>query len=41
MILEVQYGELFAHIHITTKSEDYLDIFNKLILWSKSISKSQ
>ena len=41
MILEVQYGELYAHVHITTKSDDYLEIFNKLILWSKSFSKSQ
>jgi hypothetical protein len=39
MILEVQNGELFAHVHITTKSEDYLDIINKLILWSKTILK--
>jgi hypothetical protein len=41
MILEVQYGTLYAHVHITTKSDDYLEIFNKLTLWSKSISKSQ
>ncbi len=40
MILEVQYGELLAHVHITTKSDDYLEIFNKLISWSnKSFSK--
>ena len=30
MILEVQYGLLYAHVHITTKSDDYLEIFNKL-----------
>lgn len=41
MILEVQYGTLYAHVHITVKSDDYLEIFNKLTLWSKSISKSQ
>ncbi|MGY5143642.1 MAG: hypothetical protein ACW9XH_04090 [Candidatus Nitrosopumilus sp. bin_32a] len=40
MILEAQYGELFAHVHITTKSENYLEIFNKLALWCKSTLKS-
>jgi len=40
MIMEVQFGELLAHVHITTKSKDYLDIFNKLITWSKSFSNS-
>ena len=40
IILEVQFGELFAHIHITTKSKDYLEIFNKLVLWSKSFLKT-
>ncbi|MCH9658432.1 hypothetical protein K0U27_07025 [archaeon] len=40
MILEAKFGDLLAHVHITTKSEDYLDIFNKLALWSKFFSKS-
>ena len=40
MILEAKFGDLFAHVHITTKSKDYLDIFNNLTLWSKSFSKS-
>ncbi len=40
MILEAQYGKFFAHVHITTKSEDYLEIFNKLISWTKSFSKT-
>ena len=40
MILEAKFGKLLAHIHITTKSENYLDIFNTLTLWSKSFSKS-
>ena len=39
MILEVQYKQLSAHVHITTKSDDYLEIFNRLISWSKSFSK--
>jgi len=33
MIFEGQFGELFAHIHITVKSENYLEIFNQLISW--------
>jgi len=39
MILEAQFGELFAHIHITTKSGNFLEIFNQLISWRKNISK--
>jgi hypothetical protein len=39
MILEVQFKELMAHVHITIKSGDYLEVFNKLISWSKSLSK--
>ena len=38
MILEAQFGDLFAHIHITTKSGDFLEIFNQLISWRKNIS---
>ena len=33
MIFESQFGELFAHIHITVKSSEYLDIFGKLKSW--------
>jgi hypothetical protein len=33
MIFEGQFGELFAHIHITVKSGNYLDILNQLISW--------
>ena len=39
LILEAQFGELFAHIHITTKSENFLEIFNQLISWRANISK--
>jgi hypothetical protein len=39
LILEAQFGEFFAHIHITTKSENFLEIFNQLISWRKNISK--
>ena len=33
MIFEAQFGSLFAHVHITIKSENYVDIFNELTLW--------
>jgi len=39
MILEAQFGELFAHIHITTKSGNFLEIFNQLIFWRDALSK--
>ena len=39
MILEAQFGELFAHIHITTKSGNFLEIFNQLIAWRNTVSK--
>lgn len=35
MIFEAKFGELFAHVHITIKNNDYLDIFNQLIDWRK------
>lgn len=39
MILEGMFGDLFAHIHITTRSDDFLKIFNQLILWRKTVTK--
>ncbi len=33
MIFEAQFGSLFAHVHITIKSENYVDIFNNITLW--------
>jgi len=33
MIFEGQFGDLFSHIHITIKSENYLELFNQLISW--------
>ena len=35
MIFEAKFGELFAHVHITIKNQNYLDIFNQLIDWRK------
>ena len=39
MILEAQFGEFFAHVHITTKSENFLEIFNQLISWKNNLTK--
>ena len=33
MIFEAQFKQVFAHIHITMKSNNFLDIFNQLISW--------
>ena len=33
MIFEAQFGSLFAHVHVTIKSENYIDIFNELTVW--------
>ena len=40
MIFEAKFGELFAHVHITVKKENYLDIFNQLISWRKKFFPS-
>jgi len=33
MVFEGHFGDSDAHIHITTHSKDYLEIFNRLISW--------
>ena len=33
MVFEGHFIDSNAHIHITTKSQNYLEIFNKLMLW--------
>ncbi len=33
LVFEGQLIDSDAHIHITTKSQNYLEIFNKLMLW--------
>lgn len=33
MIFEAQFGDLFAHVHITIKSANFLDVFNHLMSW--------
>lgn len=36
LIFEAQFDKLFAHVHITIKSENYVDVFNELISWKKN-----
>jgi len=33
LIFEAQFGTLLAHVHVTVKSENYVDIFNELTVW--------
>jgi hypothetical protein len=33
LVFEGYFGDSAAHIHITTYSQNYLEIFNKLMLW--------
>lgn len=33
MIFESQFDGLYAHVHIITKSDGFLDVFNKLMTW--------
>ncbi|MCE9652542.1 MAG: hypothetical protein K8Q89_05745 [Nitrosarchaeum sp.] len=41
LVFEGNFKELFAHVHITTKARNYLEIFNKLMNWrSKYFSDS-
>jgi len=40
VIFEAKFGELFAHVHITTKNDTYLDIFNQLIDWRRKFFPS-
>ena len=35
VIFEAQFENVFAHIHITIKSNNFLEIFNQLISWKK------
>ncbi len=33
MVFEGRFEDCYAHVHLTTKSPDYLGIFNNLISW--------
>ena len=35
MIFESQFGELFAHVHITMKQGEFLDVFSHLMAWKR------
>jgi len=37
LIFEAQFGKLYAHVHITIKSENYVDVFNELISWKNRV----
>ncbi len=37
LIFEAQFEGLFAHVHLTIKSENYVDIFNQLISWRRRV----
>jgi len=37
MILEAQFEQVFAHVHITFKSRTFLDIFNQLTSWKDKL----
>ncbi len=39
LIFEAQFGKLFAHVHITIKSKNYVDIFNELTSWKNNIAE--
>jgi len=35
IIFEAQFEAVFTHVHITIKSNNFLEIFNELISWKK------
>ncbi len=37
LIFEAQFGKLYAHVHITIKSENYVGVFSELTSWKKNI----
>ena len=36
LIFEAQFENLLAHVHVTVKSENYVDIFNELTMWKNN-----
>lgn len=36
VVFEGQFGDSDAHVHITTYSQNYLEIFNKLMTWKNN-----
>ena len=37
IIFEAKFEGLFAHVHITSRAENYIDLFNQLISWRNKI----
>ena len=37
LIFEAQFGNLFAHVHVTVKSEDYVGVFTILTDWKNRV----
>ena len=37
LIFEDQFGELFAHVHVTKKSGNFLELFNQLMYWKNNV----
>ena len=37
MIFEAEFGGLSAHVHLTIKSGDFLEIFNRLMAWKAGL----
>ena len=37
LIFEAQFGKLFAHVHVTKKSGNFLKLFNQLMSWKNNI----
>jgi hypothetical protein len=37
LIFEAQFCKLYAHVHITIKSENYVDVFNELTSWKNRV----
>ena len=39
MIFEAQFEKSFTHVHITIKSNNFIELFNELISWKKKFSE--
>ncbi len=37
LIFEGRFGSLFAHVHVTIRSENYVDVFTELTSWKNKV----
>ncbi|MDX1440935.1 MAG: hypothetical protein R3237_00565 [Nitrosopumilaceae archaeon] len=37
MVFEAKFDDYFAHVHITSKGVNYLEIFNSLMIWKNTM----